>query len=268
MAAFAANSIFCRLALSDHSNDPVSFTILRLFAGAAILLPLALKAYHDKKIIVNRVALLPAFMLFSYALFFSLAYVQMTASTGALIVFPAAQMTMLGYSMYNGAKLSRFEKLGVIIALSGLVYLVLPGFDVPPVQASILMALSGISWGIYSILGKKAADPVTATAMNFIFTLPVVLALYLVFGLKLTTMGATWAVLSGALTSALGYLLWYIVMQSLKTSTAAVAMLSSPVIAAFGGILLLNEKTSLRLFIATALILGGLYIKIVANNKA
>lgn len=268
MVAFAANSIFCRLALSDRANDPISFTILRLLAGAAMLLPLLIKAFRNKKLQINKMTFLPALMLFSYALFFSLSYVRMTASTGALIVFPAAQMTMLGYSMYSGTRLSAFEKLGVLMALAGLVYLVLPGFDVPPVQASILMALSGVSWGIYSILGKKATDPATATAMNFAFTLPLILVLYLAFDLKLTAMGATWAILSGALTSALGYVLWYIVLKSLRTSTAAVAMLSSPVIAAFGGILLLNEKASLRLFMATALILGGLYIKIVASNKS
>lgn len=191
----------------------------------------------------------------------------MTAGTGALIVFPAAQFTMLGYTMYCGTKLKSFEKLGVFVALSGLIYLVLPGFDVPPVQASILMLISGVSWGAYSLLGKNVANPSFSTAINFIFTVPLLLVLFIIYGIHLTSVGIIWAILSGTLTSALGYLLWYIVMKDLQTSTAAVALLSAPAIAAFGGILFLNEKLSLLLVVSRLLILGGLYIKITGANK-
>ena len=267
MMAFAANSIFCRLALTDHSNDPLSFTLLRLFSGAVILLPLVLRKHKNNKIQFTLVSALPALMLFSYALFFSLSYVQMTAGTGALIVFPAAQFTMLGYTVYCGTRLQRFEKLGVIVALSGLVYLVLPGFDVPPLHASILMLLAGVSWGVYSLLGKNVANPSLSTAINFVFTIPLVLFLFFIYGIHLTHMGLIWAILSGTLTSALGYLLWYIVIKDLQTSTAAVALLSAPAIAAFGGILFLNENLSLRLVVSSVLILGGLYIKIAGASK-
>jgi drug/metabolite transporter (DMT)-like permease len=267
MVAFAANSIFCRLALSDRANDPLSFTLLRLFFGAVILLPLVLKSQKENKIQFNLMSILPALMLFSYALFFSLSYVQMTAGTGALIVFPAAQFTMLGYTVYSGTRLQFFEKLGVVVALSGLVYLVLPGFDVPPVRASILMCFAGISWGVYSLLGKKVSNPFFSTAINFVFTIPLVLVLFVMYGIHQTPIGIVWAALSGVLTSALGYLLWYIVLKDLKTSTAAVALLSAPAIAAFGGILFLNEKLSLRLVVSSLLILGGLYIKIIGVDK-
>jgi drug/metabolite transporter (DMT)-like permease len=267
MIAFAANSIFCRLALTDNANDPLSFTLIRLASGAVILLPFVLKSHREIKLQLNLMFILPALMLFSYALFFSLSYVQMTAGTGALIAFPAAQFTMLGYAMYSGTRLQFLEKLGVVVALSGLVYLVLPGFDVPPVKASILMLLAGISWGVYSVLGKKVSSPSLSTAINFALNIPLVLVLFLIFGIHQTPMGILWAILSGALTSALGYLLWYIVLKDLKTSTAAVALLSAPAIAASGGILFLNEKLSLRLVVSSLLILGGLYIKIVGGRR-
>ena len=223
--------------------------------------------HKNQKIQFSLLTYLPALMLFSYALFFSLSYVQMTASTGALIVFPAAQLTMLIYSVYKGTKLQLIEKIGVIVSLAGLVYLVLPGFDVPPVRATILMLFSGISWGIYSLLGKNASNPLNSTALNFVLTFPVVLILYFMYGIHLTSMGAVWSILSGTLTSALGYLLWYVVIKDLKTSTAAVALLSSPAIAAFGGILFLHEPLSQRLVISSILILSGLYLKIIGTNK-
>jgi drug/metabolite transporter (DMT)-like permease len=267
MIAFAANSIFCRLALADTNNDPLSFTIIRLFSGAVICLPYFFKARRNIKLQFNFMSLLPALMLFSYALFFSLSYVQMTAGTGALIVFPAAQFTMLGYSLYSGTRFQVLEKVGIFVALLGLIYLVLPGFDVPPVNASILMLFSGISWGAYSLLGKKVSNPSISTALNFVYTLPLVLILFLINGVHQTPMGILWAILSGALTSALGYLLWYIVIKDLKTSTAAVALLSAPAIAAFGGVIFLNENLSFRIIASSVLILGGLYIKIIGSTK-
>lgn len=266
MVAFATNSIFCRLALSDHVNDPLSFAIIRLAAGAALLLALFLKDLKTNKISLSFKSALPSLMLFSYAMFFSFAYVQMTAGTGALIVFPAAQFTMLGFAVYSGTKLRLHEKLGVLVALAGLVYLLLPGFDVPPIQASVFMILSGVSWGAYSILGKSAANPFFATAKNFVFTIPVVLILFLIFGIHLTPSGYLWAILSGSLASGLGYILWYVVLKELETSTAAVVLLSAPAIAAFGGILFLNEHLSSRLVIASILILGGLYVKVKSFN--
>ncbi len=262
MVAFAANSIFCRLALTESTNDPLSFTIVRLASGSMILLLFFLKGLKAGKISFGLKSVLPSLMLFSYAIFFSFSYVQMSAGTGALIVFPTVQFTMLGYALYTGTRLQFYEKLGVVVSLLGLVYLLLPGFDMPPVKASILMALSGISWGVYSLLGKSVANPIYSTAKNFVFTLPLVLSLFFIFGIHLTPSGLLWAMLSGGLTSGLGYLLWYLVLKELSTSTAAVVHLSAPAIAAFGGILFLNEVLSLRLVIASTLILGGLYIKI------
>jgi drug/metabolite transporter (DMT)-like permease len=144
MVAFATNSIFCRLALTDRTNDPLSFTIVRLGAGAMILLFLFLKGLKTNQSPLSFKSVLPALMLFSYAIFFSFSYVQMSAGTGALIVFPTVQFTMLGYALYKGTRLELHEKIGVVVALAGLVYLLLPGFDMPPLEASLLMVGSGI----------------------------------------------------------------------------------------------------------------------------
>ena len=262
MVAFAANSIFCRLALVDPANDPLSFTLIRLLAGAVVLSFIFFKRQNPEPLKINAKSLFAPAMLFSYALFFSLSYVQIDAGTGALILFASVQLTMMAAAYLKGQSLSRQEKVGVAIAISGFVYLLLPGIDMPPPLPAALMAVSGISWGLYSLLGQGAPNPILSTAKNFVLILPLVTLLVLIFSVSLTPKGMMWAILSGGLTSGIGYVLWYMVLKDLITSTAAVVQLSVSAIAAFGGVLFLGESIQIRLIVASILIFGGIFIKV------
>jgi len=204
--------------------------------------------------------------LFSYALFFSLSYVQIDAGTGALILFASVQLTMMTAAFLQGQTLNGQEKIGVMLAVSGFVYLLLPGINMPPPMSAALMAVSGVSWGLYSLLGQGATNPILATSRNFVFTIPLVVLLILIFSIRLTSQGMMWAILSGALTSGLGYVLWYVVLKDLIISTAAIVQLSVPALAAFGGIIFLGEDIYLRLIIASFLIFGGIIIKVKGLN--
>jgi drug/metabolite transporter (DMT)-like permease len=213
MMAFAANSILCRLALLDAQNDPVSFTMIRLLSGGLILLPILIR--HRKlqsKAFSNR-TLFPPVCLFSYAFFFSLAYVRMGSGTGALILFACVQLTMMLASFLRGQRLKTHETFGAALAICGFMYLLLPGFNRPPLFSAAMMAVAGISWGLYSLLGQKEPNAVFATARNFVFTIPIALIGVLVFPLQLNGQGILLAVFSGAITSALGYVLWYKVLK-------------------------------------------------------
>ncbi|MGZ3691105.1 MAG: DMT family transporter [Pseudobdellovibrio sp.] len=262
MIAFAANSILCRLALVNPENAPMSFTIVRLAAGALVLLFFFFKLRKAETFQLNRKTFLGPAMLFSYAIFFSLAYVQITAGTGALILFACVQITMMVAAFIKKQILSPKQKIGFTLAFCGLVYLLLPGLNAPPMQAALLMTIAGISWGVYSLNGQGAKNPVLATARNFVLTLPVVIVLAFIYPLQLTAEGWKLAVLSGAITSGLGYVLWYAVLKDLVTSTAAIVQLSVPAVAAFGGVLFLGEDVHFRLVVASLLIIGGIIIKI------
>ncbi len=267
LIAFAANSVFARLALVDASNDPVSFTLVRLFAGALLLSYIFLKNGKTEPLRLNFKAVFLPLMLFSYAIFFSLSYVEIETGTGALILFASVQLTMMLIAISHGQYLNGIEWGGFLLAFGGLVYLLLPGIGAPPLLAAILMALSGISWGFYSVWGQGAQNPILLTSRNFVLTVPLVVILALIFKIELTTEGYMWAILSGAITSGLGYILWYIVLKELTTSTAAILQLSVPAIAAFGGVLFLQEALTTRLIIATALIFSGILVKIRAGKK-
>lgn len=262
MIAFAANSIFCRLALRDVNNDPVSFTILRLLAGAVILSGFFAKRLDKNKLQVEMKTVLAPVLLFSYALFFSLSYVQISAGTGALILFACVQMTMMVAALIKEQRQTMREKIGFILAVCGFLYLLLPGAHMPSLQAALLMAIAGVSWGLYSLAGQGVQDPIFATARNFIYTIPLVLILFLSSEFHLSTKGIALSLLSGAVTSGLGYVLWYFVLKRISTSTAAIVQLSVPALAAIGGILFLGETLGLRLIIASVLIVGGIYLKV------
>ena len=266
MVAFAANSIFCRLALVDSANDPVSFTLIRLFSGAVILFFFYVKYRKSEPLRWNKNMFFAPAMLFSYALFFSLSYVQIDAGTGALILFASVQLTMMTAAFLQGQTLNGQEKIGVMLAVSGFVYLLLPGINMPPPMSAALMAVSGISWGLYSLQGQGATNPILVTSRNFVLTTPLVVLLIFFFPIRLTQQGMMWAILSGALTSGLGYVLWYVVLKNLITSTAAIVQLSVPALAAFGGIIFLGESVQLRLIIASVLIFGGIIIKVKGLN--
>lgn len=210
-----------------------------------------------------------AFFLFAYAICFSFAYLGLTTATGALILFGCVQATMLIYGLLSGERPGVLEWIGLAVALAGLVYLVFPGLESPPLVSSLLMAAAGIAWGFYTLRGKGSADPVAQTAGNFLLAVPFVLLASIPFatGFFFTGYGVLWAVLSGAVASGIGYSIWYAALRGHTSSSAAIVQLSVPVIAAAGGLILLSEALTPRLVIASALILGGIWLALIRKKK-
>lgn len=263
MVAFASNSILCRLALTETGIDAASFTMLRLLSGTLVLsVLLSLQGPPEK----FQGTWLSALALFAYAALFSYAYIDLAAGTGTLILFGAVQASMIGFGLFKGEQLSLLQWIGLGVALAGLVGLVLPGITAPPLLPAILMAGAGVAWGVYSIRGKSNADPVLASAGNFLLSIPLALCLVafasLSHGLNIDLAGSGYALASGSLASAVGYLIWYWVLPELSATNAATVQLSVPVIAAIGGFLLLSESLSLRLVLASIAILGGIALVI------
>ncbi len=257
MFAFAGNSLLCRAALRDSQIDPASFTALRLFAGALVLW---LLLYTRK-----RAATVPgnwagAFSLFIYAAAFSYAYLHLDAGAGALLLFGAVQLSMITWGLLRGERLHRLQVVGLVLAAAGLVALLLPGTSTPSLSASCLMVLAGMAWGAYSLLGKGTPDPLAATAGNFIRTLPIVAVLCLVAlgSLEWDSAGVVYALLSGGLTSGIGYAIWYAAMPGLAAIQAASVQLSVPLLTALAGSVLLGESLTGRLMLAGVAILGGI----------
>jgi drug/metabolite transporter (DMT)-like permease len=272
LLAFASNSILCRLALAEGEIDAASFTFFRLVSGALFLwLVIFLPARYQKG--ETRAGSWPmAIALFAYAICFSFAYLSLSAATGGLILFGCVQATMIAYGIAKGERPSLVEWLGFAIALSGLVYLFLPKLEAPSIVGGSLMAVAGIAWGAYSLLGKGATNPSLATAGNFCRTLP--FAIVLTFGYPLglshddfTTRGVALAIVSGAITSGLGYVVWYHALKGLTATRAAVVQLAVPVIVALGGIAFLGEEMTPTLAISGLLILGGIAIVIASKSK-
>jgi drug/metabolite transporter (DMT)-like permease len=267
MLAFAGNSIICRMALADEAIDPASFTALRLVSGAVALLLIVAGSGGDRK--VFRHGSWPsALMLFLYAIGFSYAYIDLDAGTGALILFGFVQGTMIAMAIAAGNRPQAVEWLGWLVATAGLVWLLLPGAAAPSIGGAALMAIAGIAWGVYSIRGKVESDALGATAANFARSVPIVLIIFVV-GLDqlfLTPRGVLLALISGALTSGIGYVIWYAALNYLSSIQAALVQLSVPAIAAAGGIMLLAEPLSLRLVVAGTLILGGISLALVGKK--
>jgi len=269
MMAFAGNSLLCRLALRDGTLDASSFTLVRLAAGALVLwLLVSLRAGALLKQPAG--SWRAAFALFVYALGFSYAYLQLTTATGALLLFAAVQITMIGMGMLRGERMGGLQWLGLGMALTGLVYLLLPGLSAPAPLGASLMLAAGVAWGIYS-LQPKSADPLSATAGNFMRSLPLALLLGLVALAQVRTHLNHWtpalgyALASGAITSGLGYAIWYRVLPHWSATQAASIQLSAPLLAALAAIPLLGEPLSLRLLVAGVAILSGIALVIRAR---
>lgn len=260
MIAFAANSLLCRLALRQMQIDAASFTAIRIVSGVAVLW-LVLQARRRK----SGGNWISACALFAYAAAFSFAYLSLPAGTGALLLFAAVQATMIVAGVRDGERLHVWQWSGIAIAFGGLVLLLLPGIAAPSLRGSLLMLSAGIAWGIYSMRGKRATDPIAATAGNFIRAMPLALILAGAFipWARLTPAGIAYALISGAITSGLGYVIWYSVLPSLKATSAATVQLSAPVIAALGGILLLGESMTLRVIVASAAVLTGIALALI-----
>lgn len=267
MIAFAANSVLCRLALGGHAIDAAGFTSIRLLSGAIVLMGI-LKLGNPKNTVSTRGSWSAAFMLFLYAAAFSFAYVTLNTGAGALILFGSVQVTMILGSHLSGHRLFIVEWLGMAVAFSGLVILVLPGVTAPSFIGFFLMAVAGIAWGIYTLKGRGSTNPLSDTAYNFLRSVPFVMVLGLLFFNKgyLSREGILLAVISGAITSGLGYTLWYSALRYLSATRAAVVQLSVPVIAGLGGVVFISEQIRLRLVLSTLLTLGGILMVILGRK--
>jgi drug/metabolite transporter (DMT)-like permease len=266
MIPLAANSWLCRAALRDTAIDAASFTSIRLISGALMLWLLVWLTGKARSGAGNWPS---AFALFGYAALFSFAYLSLTAATGALLLFGAVQVTMIALGLRGGERLDGVQIAGVALAFSGLVGLLLPGLSAPPLVGALMMIGAGVAWGIYSVRGKGAGDPIRVTAGNFLLTVPItaLLSLLMIADVSVDAIGAGYAVASGALTSALGYALWYRVLPMLRATSAATVQLSVPVIVAIGGVALLGEPITLRLVLASAAVLGGIALVILERDR-
>jgi drug/metabolite transporter (DMT)-like permease len=266
MVAFAANSLLCRLALQEPLIDPASFGSIRLVSGA---LTLALIARMKSPPSASaRPDWLAAAMLFAYVAFFSFAYLTLSAGTGALILFGAVQITMFSVGLRAGETFRPMAWAGFVLAVAGLVYLVSPGLTAPPLLGAVLMAAAGVAWGAYSLRGRGVTDPLAATAGNFLRATLFALGLSLLLATRAhaSATGVVLAIVSGAITSGIGYVIWYAALNGLSAMRAATVQLSVPPLAAFGGALLLSEAVTTRLALSSAAILGG--IAIVLTSRA
>jgi drug/metabolite transporter (DMT)-like permease len=290
MIAFASNSLLCRAALKETNIDPATFTFVRIFSGAvalwlilkmrqAISSVAAVSLSHrsgtkadDRRTRGNWPS---ALALFVYAAAFSFAYVNLSAGTGALLLFGAVQATMILWGFYKGERLDSIQIVGLIVAVTGLVILVFPGLSAPPLFGSILMLSAGVAWGIYSLRGKAEKNPIDATTGNFLRAVPfaAIVSLALIPWARLDQAGIIYAAISGAITSGLGYVIWYCVLSDsmpvrLGPASAATVQLSVPVLAATGGIVLLGESITLRYVFASIAVLGGIALVIFERQRA
>lgn len=268
MVAFAANSLLCRLALAQPRIDPGSFGSIRLVSGALVLaLIVRMRAGSDAP---PRSDWLAATMLFAYVALFSFAYLSLSAGTGALILFGAVQLTMLGAGLRAGERFAPAAWAGLAAAIAGLVYLVSPGVSSPAPLGATSMALAGAAWGVYSLRGRGIADPLAATASNFARAVPLALALSVLTAgtVHADGPGVALAVASGALSSGIGYVIWYAALRGLTAMRAATVQLSVPPIAAIGGALMLAEPLTPRLMVASAAILGGIAVVLATRARA
>jgi drug/metabolite transporter (DMT)-like permease len=259
LVAFASNSLLARLSLGTGAIDAATFTAIRLFAGAAVLV--ALVRIRDGRWAALRGggALGPC-ALFVYAVPFSLAYVRVGAAVGALVLFGVVQLTMVGYGLAAGERPSPRTWAGLALATGGLVLLTAPAATRPDPLGVALMAVAGAAWAVYTLAGRSSREPIAANARSFLWSSP--LALLVVLAAPATIVassrGVLLALVSGGVTSGLGYVLWYRALPRLSVTQAAVAQVGVPVIAAAGGVALLGEPLSLRLLLAAAAVLGGI----------
>lgn len=272
LLAFAGNSVLCRLALNDNIIDAASFTSIRLFSGAIFLLLLiSINAHKSPKKIINIKAgsWLSAFFLFIYAGAFSYAYISLDTGTGALILFGSVQVTMILSDIFKGKKLILTEWLGLIIAFIGLIILLMPSASAPSLTGFLLMAISGIAWGFYTLAGRGSKTPLVDTTNNFLRTLPFIglLMLLTLSHIELSNEGILLAVMSGTVTSGLGYAIWYSALSGLTVKHAAIIQLSVPVIAAIGGVIFSNETINIELITSSFLVLGGVLTVIMGKQS-
>ena len=268
MLAFAANSLFNRAGFSGGGIDAGSFASLRLISAAAALTLISILPGQTRPTRTSG-SWLSAGLLFAYAAAFSFAYVDLGVGTGALILFTAVQLTMLIAALWSGEAIGPAQWTGLAAAFAGLIILLLPGLSAPPVGASVLMAIAGISWGFYSLRGRSSENPLADAAANFLRSVPFALMLTVATAgtSQLTRPGVTFALLSGILASGIGYTIWYSALRGLSATRAAVVQLTVPIIASVAGVLFLAEAVTGRLAISTIMILGGVALALLGNSQ-
>lgn len=264
MLAFAANSVLCRLALAGHQIDPISFSLIRVFSGAAVLLLLYIFSVQKAKIEWN---IKNGFCLALYMVAFSLAYVHIDAGVGALLLFGTVQLSMVGYGLCHGEKINIQRGVGLGIAILGILILLLPGAAAPNLVYAAIMVLSGIGWAMYSIAGKNMQNSLASTLANFVMASPFVLLAYAALYAQsfAQPQGVLLAVLSGGLASSGAYVLWYVIVKRIDRVTASSVQLSVPCLAILGGALFIGEELSWRIIISAVIVLAGIGLVIWAT---
>jgi drug/metabolite transporter (DMT)-like permease len=271
MFAFAANSVLARLALATGEAEPLSYTGIRLAAGAIVLFAIVhLRKPSRKRTSFDiRGSWRGAAALFGYAMAFSVAYMMLPTGSGALILFASVQAGMLGWAIVKGDRPGLLEWLGLAIAFAALAYLLSPGIAAPDPLGTFLMIAAGLAWAVYSLLGRGSASPLLDTAGNFVRCLPVAVILA-VIGIALhvpSGPGVAYAVTSGAVASGLGYAIWYAVLPGISRTEAALVQLTVPAIAAAGGVFFAGEEVTVQLVIASFGVLGGVALALLAADR-
>ena len=271
MIAFASNSLLCRAALKKTGIDAATFTFVRILSGALILwLIVKMRVTAQDESVRQRAGTwVSALALFVYASAFSFSYNTLSAATGALLLFGAVQATMICWGLRKGERLHSVQIAGLILAVVGLVVLLFPGLSAPPLAGSVLMISAGAAWGVYSLRGKGETRPINATAGNFVRAVPFAAFVSLISlpWAHLDFVGVLYAMVSGAITSGLGYVIWYRVLPALKAASAATVQLSVPVLTATGGILWLGEPITPRYLFASIAVLGGIALVVMEKKQ-
>jgi drug/metabolite transporter (DMT)-like permease len=267
MLAFAANSVLCRLALAEQQIDPMSFSLIRVCSGAAILLLLYIFSVQKAKIQWN---IKNGFSLALYIVAFSMAYLHIDAGVGALLLFGTVQLSMVGYGLCHGEKINIQRGAGLGIAILGIFILLLPGATAPNLVYVAIMVLSGIGWAMYSIAGKNMQNPLASTLANFVMAIPFVLLAYVAFYTQsfAKPQGVLLAVLSGGLASSGAYVLWYAIVKHIDRVTASTVQLSVPCLAILGGSLFIGETIGLRIILSTVIVLLGIFLVIYTGKHS
>jgi len=258
----SANSLLAKAALINSYIDAYSFTFYRIVSGAFTLLILI---YFKQKTITlsKNKNWLSAFMLFLYAITFSYSYLNLEAGLGTLLLFAVVQLTMIFIAFFKKENIGIQKIIGITIAFSGLVYLLFPSEKLElSFFHSFLMIIAGIAWAIYTVLGKNSTDALFSNYDNFVKATLFIILFYILFidNTFITSKGIILAVISGSLTSAIGYTIWYVVLPQLKIVTASIIQLLVPIIAIFFSVLLLDEQLTYTLVISTLIILSGILI--------
>ena len=266
MLAFSGNAILTRAALSSFNMDPELVLLLRVSSGAITLLLISYLGKYSLKIL-SRLHFKTAAALSLYLIGFSYAFTNLETGIGVLIQFGVVQLVMFSSSFFTNPKIPKNKSIGAIIAFSGLIYLLWPSENFTlNMTASVLMAIAGMAWGIYSLLGKDAVSAISATTASFVISTPICLVLVILIpsgsDFSWSNTGALLAISSGSITSGMGYALWYYVLPKIPSTNAAVSQLSVPLIAAAGGMIFMQEVITLKFILSCALVLGGIAITI------